>query len=265
QLAGQPVQLLVRVRSDSVLFTDPPPRPAGTRGRPPVHGPAMKLSDPASWPAPDEIRALPARPDHGRPYELSVLAWHGLHPRHSKKLAEPGRVPHPGAAREIVRGNVIRIQSAKPGEKPIWLLWTGPAGSFDLDQAWRAYLHRFDIEHLFRFLKQHLGWTTPRLRTPEQATRWSWLITAAYATLAAARDIVSDLRLPWERPGLLSPCRVRRGFRALQPLLGTPAKPRQPIRPGPGRPPGHTTTPAPRHPVIRKQRRPSKPKTANNK
>jgi hypothetical protein len=265
QLAGLPVQLLVRVRSDAVLLADPPPRPAGARGRPPVHGPAMKLSDPRSWPEPDEIRTVPARPGHGHDHELSVLAWHGLHPRHSKKIAEPGHTPHPGAAREIVRGNVIRIQSAKPGEKPIWLFWTGPDGAFDLDRAWRAYLHRFDIEHLFRFCKQHLGWTTPRLRTPEQATRWSWLIAAAYAHLVAARDLTGDHRLPWERPGLQSPCRVRRGFRALQPLLGTPAKSRQPIRPGPGRLPGRATTPAPRHPVIRKQRRSSKPKTGNKK
>lgn len=265
QLAGQPVQLLIRVRSDSVMRTDPPPRRSGDRGRPPVHGPAMKLSDTASWPVPDEIRIVPPRPDRGRDHELSVLAWHRLHPRHSKKLDEPGRIPHSGKAREIVRGSVIRIQSAQPDEKPIWLLWTGPDGSFDLDRLWRAYLRRFHIEHLFRFCKQHLGWTLPRLRTPEQATRWSWLIAAAYAHLVAARDLVGDHRLRWERAGLMSPLRVKRGFRVLQPELGTPTKSRKPSRPGPGRPPGRTSTPAPRHPVIRKRRSSRKPKTGNKK
>ncbi|WP_189260168.1 transposase, partial [Lentzea flava] len=126
QLAGLPVGLLVRVRSDSVMLTDPPPRTADARGRPPVHGPRMKLSTPATWPQPDEIRIAPPRPDRGRPRELSVLAWHGLHPRHSKKLHEPGHVPHSGKTRGIVRGSVIRIQSADPAEKPIWLFWTGP-------------------------------------------------------------------------------------------------------------------------------------------
>ncbi|MEV6244579.1 transposase [Lentzea sp. NPDC051838] len=254
QLSGQPVQLLIRVRSDSVMLTDPPSRRPSDRGRPPVHGPAMKLPDTASWPEPDEIRIVPPRPDRGRHHELSILAWHRLHPRHSKKLAEPGRTAHSGKTREIVRGSVIRIQSAQPGEKPIWLLWTGPEGSFDLDRLWRAYLRRFQIEHLFRFCKQHLGWTLPRLRTPEQAERWSWLIAAAYALLVAARDLVGDHRLRWEPAGLMSPLRVKRGFRVLQAELGTPARSRQPFQPGPGRPPGRTSTPALRHPVIRKHR-----------
>jgi len=248
QLAGLPVGLLIRVRSDSVMLTDPPPRLPGTRGRPPTHGPAMKLSKPATWPEPDEIRVVPPRPDRGRDHELSVLAWHGLHPRHSKKLDEPGHTPHSGKTREIVRGSVIRIQSANPAEKPIWLFHTGPEGSFDLDRLWRAYLRRFHIEHLFRFCKQHLGWTLPRLRTPDQAQRWSWLIAAAYACLLAARDLVADHRMPWEQPGLMSPLRVKRGFRVLLAELSTPAKSRKPSRPGPGRPPGRTSTPAPRHP-----------------
>jgi len=38
----------------------------------------------------------------------------------------------------------------------------------DLDVLWRAYLRRYDIEQLFRFLKQTLNWTTPQIRTPAQ-------------------------------------------------------------------------------------------------
>jgi Transposase DDE domain. len=246
QLAGSPVQLLIRVRADAVMLTDPPPRPPGARGRPPVHGPRMKLSRQDSWPEPSDHRVVAPRPDRGRPHELTVTAWHGLHPRPSKRLAEPGHSP--GKAREIVRGSVIRIDSADPAEKPIWLFWTGPEGSFDLDRLWRAYLRRYCIEHLFRFIKQHLGWTTPRLRTPEQATRWSWLVAAAYAHLLAARDLVTEHRLAWERAGLMSPLRVKRGFRVLQAELGTPATPGNP--PGPaqaapaaGPPHPHPATP----------------------
>lgn len=43
----------------------------------------------------------------------------------------------------------------------------------DLQVCWRAYLRRFDIEHTFRFVKNTLGWTTPSVRTPEQADRWT--------------------------------------------------------------------------------------------
>lgn len=258
QLVGAPVQLLGRLRGDGVMFADPPTRPPGRRGRPAVHGPRMKFPDPTSWPEPDEVRIVPVRPDRGRAHELSVLAWHGLHPRHSRRL--PEHHPGSGRSREVLRGTVIRIHSATPGMTPIWLWWTGPAGSFDLDTAWRAYLHRFDIEHLFRFLKQHLGWTTPRPRTPDQATRWTWLTATAYAHLVAARELVTDHRLPWEHPGPPSPLRVKRGFRALHPILGTPAQDRAKPTPGPGRPPGRTSTPAPRHPVIRKHSKPKTPK-----
>jgi hypothetical protein len=32
-----------------------------------------------------------------------------------------------------------------------------------------------------------MGWTTPRVRRPEQADRWSWLVVAAYTQLRLAR------------------------------------------------------------------------------
>jgi hypothetical protein len=35
------------------------------------------------------------------------------------------------------------------------------------------------LEHTFRFLKQSLNWTLPRVRHPEQADRWSWLVALA--------------------------------------------------------------------------------------
>lgn len=41
----------------------------------------------------------------------------------------------------------------------------------DLDVCWHAYVRRFDLEHTFRLAKHTLGWTTPALRTPEQADR----------------------------------------------------------------------------------------------
>ncbi|MFF2813820.1 hypothetical protein ACFVT2_43000 [Streptomyces sp. NPDC058000] len=63
--------------------------------------------------------------------------------------------------------------------KPLWLWHSVPdATPHDVDRLWRIFLRRFDIEHTFRFFKQALGLTRPRLRTPEQADRWVWLIIA---------------------------------------------------------------------------------------
>ena len=97
------------------------------------------------------------------------------------------------------------------------------------------------LEHTFRLFKQVLGWTTPKIRAPAAADRWTWLIIAVCAQLRLARPLASDLRLPWERPappGRLTPARVRRGFRNICVTIGCPAGAPKPGKPGPGRPPG---------------------------
>src|SRR5664279_4469572 len=129
------------------------------------------------------------------------------------------------------------------------------SGSPGLDLCWRAYLRRFDIEHTFRFVNGTLGWTTPSPQMPEQADRWTWLVIAAYTQLRLARQLVDDLRLPWERrsdPKKLTPVRVRRGFRRLSATLGTPAHPPKSDRAGPGRPKGTRRKPRTRCPVVKK-------------
>jgi hypothetical protein len=112
------------------------------------------------------------------------------------------------------------------------------------------------LEHTFRFFKGTLGWTAPRVGTPEQAERWSELIVAAYTQLRLARDLVADVPRPWQKktaPGTpLTPGRVRRGFPGLHRFLGTPAKPKKPTVAGPGRPLGTTRPPRQRHPVHTK-------------
>ena len=109
-------------------------------------------------------------------------------------------------------------------------------------RAWTVFTSaRFDIEHMFRFLKQVLGWTRPKLRDPAAADRWTWLILACYAQLYLARHLAADLRLPWQQPcppGRLTPARVRRGFRSIRQTLPGLAGAPKPGKPGPGRPPG---------------------------
>ena len=123
----------------------------------------------------------------------------------------------------------------------------------EIDRVWQAFLRRFDLEHTFRFLKQTLGWTTPKLRDPAAADRWTWLVIAAHTQLRLARELTVDLRRPWERPcppGRLTPARVRRGFRHLRPKITLPTRAPKPTRPGPGRPPGIPNQHrAPRHDV----------------
>ena len=143
----------------------------------------------------------------------------------------------------------------------MWL-WTsrpdaGPAGA---DLCWQAFLRRFDLEHTFRFLKQALGWTRPKLRDPAAADRWTWLVLAAFAQLWLARGLAADERLPWQQPclpGRLTPARVRRGFRAIHGTMPVLTAAPKPGRPGPGRPPGAKNhRPATRHDVGKAAREP---------
>lgn len=250
-LADVRAQVLVRISSKRVFHPDPAPRPEGTVGRPRRHGDRFVLAEPDTWPDPD-AELVTHDPRYG---DVRVQAWGGLHP----KLHGRGRWKDHDQP-PIVRGTVIRVEVEhlpKPtarAVKTLWLWWSGP-GEVDLDLCWRAYLRRFDIEHTYRFAKGTLGWTTPALRTPEQADRWTWLVVAAYTQLRLARGLVEDLRLPWERPrepSLLTPSRVRRGFRQLRATIGTPAHPPKSDTPGPGRPKGTRRPPRTRYPAIKK-------------
>ncbi len=115
------------------------------------------------------------------------------------------------------------------------------------------------LEHTFRLFKQVLGWTVPKLRDPQAADRWTWLIIAVHAQLRLARPLADDLRLPWERPAppeRLTPARVRRGFRNIRATVPCPAGAPKPGKPGPGRPPGSKNRrPAPRHDVGKTTKR----------
>jgi hypothetical protein len=155
----------------------------------------------------------------------------------------------------VLRGTLVhvtaeRLPDGRDPHRQLWLWHAGP-GALSLDELWRSYLARFDVEHAIRTLNGTLGLTAAKVRTPEQADRWARVVIAAHAQLLLARPLAADLRRPWEekpdpaRP--LSPGRVRRGFRNIRRDLGTPASVPKPSRPGPGRPKGSSTGPAPRH------------------
>jgi hypothetical protein len=254
-LAGCPVHLLIRLPSGSVFYADPVTWP-GKRGRPGKHGMTVTChnSSEQANPESDESLALPGTSRYGT---VRVDAWRQVHPLiHGDRgyfAGWDGELP-------VLRGTVLRVTvehlpDGRTPPKTMWLWHAGPA-PLSPDELWRAYLARFDEEHAFKFTKGHLGLTAARVRTPGQADRWVRLVMAAFAQLLLARPLAADLRRPWERPPdparPLPPGRVRRGFPNIRSRLGTPARVAKPTRPGPGRPKGSASGPAPRYPIPKK-------------
>jgi hypothetical protein len=237
-LADLPVELLGRIRSDRVLRLPRPPRLPGTNGRPPKHGPEFALDKPNTWPEPQHTTTT-ATTRYGT---AKASSWDRLHPRLTHRtcwLDHDGDLP-------VMEGTLIRLQvEYLPGDrdpKPVWL-WSSATGATAaaVDRCWQSFLRRFDLEHTFRLFKQTLGWTTPKIRIPQAADRWTWIVIAAHTQLRLARPLADDLRRPWEKPAppnRLTPARVRRGFRNLRARTALPAGAPKPGKPGPGRPPG---------------------------
>jgi len=187
-----------------------------------------------------------------------AAAWDWLHPRLTHRCAW---LDHDGPL-PVIEGTLIRLHVEHlPGNRdpgPMWLWWSGTGAlPADVDRLWQACLRRFDLEHTFRLFKQVLGWTAPKIRDPQAAGRWTWIIITAYAQLRLARPLAADLRRPRERPappGRLTPARVRRGFRNIRAKLPCLASARNPASPAPAGHPGPRT--AVRHRAMTSAKRP---------
>ena len=120
-LADLPVILTGRLRSDRVMLRPAPARRSGSTGRPPRHGPALDLDQPATWGDPDQATTTPTTR-----YGLATAsAWHRMHPRLTRRGPW---LDHPaGEDLPIIEGTLVRLQVEHlPGDrapKPVWL-WT---------------------------------------------------------------------------------------------------------------------------------------------
>lgn len=252
-LGDTPAAILVRLRSGRCFYTEPLEQP--WTGRPRRHGHKFACDAPQTWlPPQDELTV--EDPQYGT---VRVRAWTGLHPKtHGQHAQRDAR-----GRRPIVRGTLLLVEVSRLPQQTrnpqaLWLWWHTPQDRDsipDLDRAWRAYVRRFDLEHTFRFFKQTLNWTLPRVRYPEQADRWTWLVLLAYTQLRLARPLVSDQPLPWQHrqpAGKLTPERVQRAFSTLLVRLPILASPPKPCGRSPGRPRGQRSGRAMRYPAITK-------------
>jgi len=233
---------LVRLQNNQTLSQVPMPKPKGSRGAPRKHGADFQLT--AIERDPDAIEEF-----YLGKQKVRVRVWHKLHFR---RLAK-------------VKGSVVCVEFLKEDDtprykRPLWLFWTGPEDVAPQDLC-RMYLWRFAIEHLFRFLKQHLGLNSHRSSNLESLQRWMWIVALAYWQLLLMRDTVQPNRPAWhphkkdgqDKP--LTPSQVQRSAQVFLLQAGTPAASPRPAGKGRGRQKGYHPAPRKRFDVVFKTRK----------
>jgi len=233
---------LVRLQNNQKLSQEPTPKPAGSRGARRKHGADFQLT------------AIEREPDAREEFYLGkqkvrVRVWHKLH---FKRIAK-------------VKGSVVCVEFLKEDgtpryKRPLWLFWTGPDDVAPQDLC-RMYLWRFAIEHLFRFLKQHMGLNSIRSSNLASLQRWRWIVALAYWQLLLMRDTVQPNRPAWhphkkdgqDKP--LTPSQVQRSAQVFLLQSGTPAPTTRPEGKGSGRQKGYHPAPRKRYEIVFKTKK----------
>ncbi|AFY89394.1 NF041680 family putative transposase [Chroococcidiopsis thermalis] len=234
QTADIAADKLFRLRSNRLLYGEPGAY-TGV-GRPRIHGAKFKLNDSETWWRADQFVEV-KDPKLGW---LRLCLWLNLHFQQSHKIKM-----------HLIQVQRLNEDAANPA-KPLWLVWLGLSMP-QLSEFWQLYLRRFAIDHWYRFTKQRLHWTLPKLNTPQQCESWSDLLPLMTWQLWLARDIVTDNPLPWQQPqAKLTPGRVAQAMGGVLGVIGTPAVVPKPRGKSPGWASGKPRLRRIRYPTVKK-------------
>ena len=206
--------VLVRFAKNRILYREVVPV-LGKRkpGRPKEHGDAFKIKDANTYGEPDQ--SFDGINEAGK--RIEVRCWHNLHFKKASK--------NPLTLIQVIRHGAA---DTKRDPKVSWFLFWGKDMPTP-EEIPALYARRYNLEHAYRTAKQNLMWEEPRLRTPEQFSAWTDIVSLVRNELFLARDLVGAQRQPWERScRSRTPEQVRRGMGRIIAQLGTPARACQP-------------------------------------
>lgn len=235
-----PLTRVVRIANNRVFYRPAPP-PTGQRGAPRKDGDRFALADPSTHGQPDqEFHGVDALGQ-----DVTVCVWHQMHLRSCRQVT-------------VSLARIERAQARDTERDPrvLWLMLVLGPGQPPLEPADISvfYRLRYCIEHGYRFDKQELLWTAPRLRTPEKLETWSWVVAAVHDLITLARPLVQGQRHPWQtRSKEATPAQVRRALGLIIAKVGTPARTTRLRGKSPGRAKGDKIEKAERFKTIYKQ------------
>ena len=223
-------------------------------GHPTWYGARFALGDPSTWPPSDTHAVTQHVSRRGKRYRVEITTWNNCLMRGQRKptLLPMQRYPF----------TLLRIVFYDPAGqaafgRPLWLIVVGQRRhELNAFAIYHAYGRRYDLEHFFRFGKQHLLLTGFQTPDTEREESWWRLAHIAYAQLWLARDLVRALPRPWERnlPAIqarqISPTLAQRDFGRIIRQIGTPAQPPKPRGISAGRRPGTRLPPRVRQKVV---------------
>jgi hypothetical protein len=237
KLSGLACDALGRLKSNQAFYKPAPPH-TGKKGQPRKDGEKLKLDDTSTqknfngtWEGND-----------AKGHSVQIRWWNKMHMKTARWL-------------ELTIIQVIRPRASGSERDPrmSWFAYIGQDPKEGIAQVTLLYGLRFGQEHGYRFDKQALLWTEPRLRTPEQFDRWTHIVTIAHNLIVLARGLIEAELRPWEnKQREQTPQQVRRGLAKFLPEIGTPAHPPKPRGKSKGRSCGTVVPKAKCFPVVRK-------------
>jgi hypothetical protein len=217
-----------RAKNNRSLYNSPKKSNRVKRGRPRLYGKKFRLSA-KRLRNPDSAASFETSSKKGKELLIVIEAWNDILMR-GKRTLKISPIPF-----RLIR---VRIFSASSGEliyeRPMWLIVSGNRrDELSLEEIYKIYRQRFDIEHFFKFGKNKL--LMDKTQTPDVNHEEAWwqFVMMAYAQLYASRQLAENMPMPWQKylcefksqDQEKSPTQVQKSFYRIIQEIGTPAQP----------------------------------------
>jgi hypothetical protein len=190
--------VLIRLKSHRTLSRKAMRR--FTHGRPPVDGPLVQGTRPATPCDPSAAREAPDQ--QGR--RMRVRRCDSVHLQQDRDRIL-----------SVIRVERTSARGTKRDPRVRWSLTLDHVGL--LEQMPQRNGLRFSEEHRFRFLTQDVLWLAARVRPPEPFLRGRWIVALAFLPLSLARPLGLSALLPWEAKG--RPVTLQHARRVMPPIV----------------------------------------------